>query len=58
VTALSLEQLGVITEAIPCRECGTVTVVYALGWEAMPDVGNYVGSCCRKYIGDIDWEQE
>jgi hypothetical protein len=57
MSVITFEQLGVITEEIPCAKCGEITTVHALGWSAMPDVGNYVGSCCRKYIGDLDWDE-
>ena len=46
----TLEEEGVVTLELTCRKCGTVTVVYALGWSAMPELDSYVGSCCRVYF--------
>ena len=48
----TLEEEGVVILELACRKCGTLTVVYSLGWSAMPELDSYVGSCCRVYVED------
>lgn len=47
-----------ITMRLICCKCEEPTIVHALTWAAMPDIEAFVGPCCWKYKGTLDFEED